>query len=79
MKHREDLAMTKIERVEQTLKHLNADLERHNSALEEWKNNPSLANSSFRTEKIETLTETIEETKLEIEMYSDLLKVYKGQ
>ena len=71
--------MTKIERVEQTLKHLNADLERHNSALDEWKNNPSLAKSSFRAEKIETFTETIAEIELEIEMYTDLLKVYKGK
>lgn len=71
--------MTKIERVEQALKYLNSDLERYNSAMEEWKNNPSLAKSSFRAEKIETLAESIEETKLEIEMYSDLLKVYKGQ
>lgn len=71
--------MTKIERVEQTLKHLNADLERYNSEMGEWKNNPYLAKSSFRAEKIKTLAESIEETKLEIEMYGDLLKVYKGQ
>ena len=71
--------MTKIELVEQKLKRLNIELARYNTSLEEWKTAPELAKSSFRTEKIETFTETIAEIELEIEMYTDLLKVYKGK
>ena len=70
--------MTKIELVEQKLNRLNQELSGYNSELEEWKNNPRLAKSSFRVEKIEALTEAVAEIELEIEMYGDLLKVYKG-
>ncbi len=70
--------MTKIELVEQRLKRLNIELGRYNSSLEEWRTDPGLANSSFRTEKIDELSESIAEIELEIEMYNDLLKVYKG-
>lgn len=79
MKHREDHAMTKIEHVEHRLTLLNQMLDKDNKTLESWKNNPPPVNSLYLDEGIKTLTEIIEETKLEIEMYNDLLKVYKGQ